>query len=62
MPEQIEKNRHALNARQVAEFLSVSVITIYKMAKTNRIPSFRVGAAVRFDPRSVARWLRANGG
>jgi len=30
------------------------------MAKAGRMPSFRVGAAVRFDPRAVAEWLREN--
>jgi hypothetical protein len=28
------------------------------MAKTGRIPSFRVGTCVRFDPRKVADWLK----
>ena len=28
------------------------------LAKKNRIPSFRVGSCVRFDPKAVANWLR----
>lgn len=54
----IEQTGHALTAQQLAGILGVSPKTIFKQAKTNRIPSFHVGSAVRFDPFSVARWLR----
>lgn len=60
LPEQIERTRHALNARQVAEFLAISPITVYKLAKGGKLPSLRIGGAVRFDPRAVAQWLRRN--
>ena len=50
----------ALTANELAGMLSVSKITIFKQAKGGRIPSFRVGTCVRFDPRSVAQWLRRN--
>jgi hypothetical protein len=30
----------------------------FKLAKAGRIPSFRIGTCVRFDPRPVAQWLR----
>jgi hypothetical protein len=36
----------------------VSRITIFKQAKAGRIPSFRIGTCVRFDPKIVANWLR----
>lgn len=58
LPEQIERVGHALTAVELAEFLSVSRITIFKQAKAGRIPCFRVGTCVRFDPRAVANWLR----
>lgn len=56
--EQIERMNHALTADDVAKLLSVSRITIFKQAKAGRIPSFRIGTCVRFDPKSVAEWLR----
>jgi type I restriction enzyme R subunit len=34
-------------------------VTVFKQAKAGRIPAFRVGTCVRFDPRAVAQWLRA---
>jgi hypothetical protein len=29
------------------------------MAARGRLPSFRVGSAVRFDPQELAKWLRS---
>jgi len=48
----------AMTAVQLAELLNVSKITIFKQAKAGRIPSFRIGTCVRFDPQAVATWLR----
>jgi excisionase family DNA binding protein len=54
----IERMGPALTADELAEMLTVSRITIFKLAKTGRIPCFRIGTCVRFDPRAVATWLR----
>ena len=56
--DQVESYRHALQASELAELLAISKVTIFKLAKAGRIPSFRVGTCVRFDPRKVADWLR----
>jgi excisionase family DNA binding protein len=58
LPERIERIGRALKADELASMLTVSRITIFKQAKAGRIPSFRIGACVRFDPKAVARWLR----
>lgn len=58
--DRIERFQRALTANELADLLSVSRITIFKQAKAGRIPSFRIGTCVRFDPHSVARWLRKN--
>jgi len=58
LADQIEKIGRALTAEELAKFLSVSRITIFKHAAAGRIPSFRIGSCVRFDPRAVAQWLR----
>jgi excisionase family DNA binding protein len=60
LPQRIEGIKRAITANEVAAFLAVSPITIYKMAKAGRLPSFRIGTAVRFDPRTLAEWLRSN--
>ncbi|MGP0021329.1 MAG: helix-turn-helix domain-containing protein [Candidatus Sulfotelmatobacter sp.] len=56
--DQIEKTGHALTAEDLAKLLSVSKVTIFKQAAAGRIPSFRVGTCVRFDPRAIEEWLR----
>ncbi len=60
LADRIERIGRALTANELAEMLTVSKITIFKQAKAGRIPSFRIGTCVRFDPRSVAQWLRRN--
>jgi excisionase family DNA binding protein len=59
LADQIEGIGHALTADDLATILAASRITIFKHAKAGRIPSFRIGTRVRFDPRAVARWLRS---
>lgn len=58
LPDRIECVGHALTARELSKILGVSPITLYKLAKARRIPSFRIGSAVRFCPKAVADWLR----
>jgi len=58
IPDELEEIGHALTAKELSGILSLSPKTIFKLAKACRIPSFRVGTCVRFDPFTVARWLR----
>jgi excisionase family DNA binding protein len=58
LAEQIEQTGHALTADELAQLLNVSRVTVFKLAKTGRIPSFRIGTCVRFDPCTIAAWLR----
>jgi excisionase family DNA binding protein len=53
----LESMDHALTADELGRLLSISRATIFRMAKAGRIPSFRIGTCVRFDPRVVAKWL-----
>jgi excisionase family DNA binding protein len=55
LAEQIERTGRALTADDLANLLSVSRITIFKQAKAGRIPSFRIGTCVRFDPKAVVK-------
>ena len=56
--ERLEACKSALKARDLAEIFGVTQQHIYKMAAMGVIPSFRVGASVRFDPGIVAEWLK----
>jgi excisionase family DNA binding protein len=57
LPDQIERIGHAITAVDLAQLLGVSRVTIFKQAKAGRIPCFRIGTCIRFDPRAVAEWL-----
>ena len=56
--ERLKASKSALKARDLAEIFGVTQQHIYKLAAKGVIPSFRVGAAVRFDPSAVADWLK----
>jgi excisionase family DNA binding protein len=53
----IRSRRTAWKADELADVLSLSQKHILKLAKEQRIPSYRLGGAVRFDPGAVANWL-----
>ncbi|NJD55201.1 MAG: helix-turn-helix domain-containing protein [Nitrospirae bacterium] len=46
-----------LSVKEVAELLSVSEKTIYRMIKEETIPCFRVGGQWRFDRREISSWI-----
>ena len=58
--QRIENFGRALTAPELAALLAVHVLTIYRLAKSGRIPCFRIGSSLRFDPRAVANYLRAH--
>ena len=58
LADKIESLGCALTADELAKLLAVSHVTIFKQAKAGRIPSFRIGTCVRFDPKTTADWLR----
>lgn len=53
LADQIAAFEGALTAGQLAKLLSISAVSLYKMAKSGRIPSLRIGVSVRFCP---PRW------
>lgn len=55
--QQIRNCPSALTVDDIAEFLNLAKKTIYAMSSSRRIPSFRVGAVLRFDPAAVADWI-----
>jgi excisionase family DNA binding protein len=44
---------HLWNAKDVAAFLKVSRSWVYHHAEAGLLPSLRVGALLRFDPKAV---------
>jgi excisionase family DNA binding protein len=55
----VRQRRAAWTAEELAELLSLSRKHIYKLAKRGRMPSLRIGGAIRFDPHATANWIEA---
>jgi excisionase family DNA binding protein len=53
----IRNSRTAWTAEEIADILSLTKQHIYRLAKGGRMPSYRLGGAVRFDPQTTADWL-----
>ena len=49
---------HPLIAKEAAELLGLHPQTLYKWSRTpGRVPCYRVGGALRFDPAALAEWI-----
>ena len=49
-----------LTARELAEYLNISKITIYEWAHRGKIPAFRLGHHWRFRRSEIEAWLARN--
>jgi excisionase family DNA binding protein len=58
LADSLEKRTTALTVSDVAALLSISERQVYKLAHDGRIPCFRIGGSMRFDPSAFASWLR----
>ncbi|MBN1102100.1 MAG: helix-turn-helix domain-containing protein [Deltaproteobacteria bacterium] len=46
-----------MTTREMAKYLKMHQITICKLAKAGKIPSFRVGRVWRFDKEAIDEWI-----
>jgi len=58
-----EVNSPVLTAREVAEWLSVNICTVYDMCEDGKLPYWRIGAGgpkgdLRFNRESIDAWMR----
>ena len=44
-------------AQELADYLHVKPVTVYKMAKQGRVPAFRVAKSWRFHKPTIDEWL-----
>lgn len=49
-----------LTIREAAQYLALSVSTLYGWVWQRRIPFVKIGRALRFDPRDLAAFVDAN--
>ena len=54
----LDGKRHALVVTDIAELLSISERQVYKLVAALRIPCFKIGGLIRFDPLAISAWLR----
>jgi excisionase family DNA binding protein len=55
--ELVASRKSAMTVAQVAEILSVSQRLIYQLVAAGEVPHIRIGAAVRFEPKTLSAWL-----
>jgi excisionase family DNA binding protein len=46
-----------LTAKEVADYFRCHISTVYRLAKTRRLPAFRLGADWRFREDALQAWL-----
>ncbi len=59
IPTLIEHMDHALTVKELVCIINVSGSSLYAQCKRGRIPYFLVGGSIRFDPHTIAQWLRS---
>jgi excisionase family DNA binding protein len=52
--------KRLLRVEEVAEFLKVSVNTIYGWVYQKRIPHKKIGRLLRFDEKEIEKWVEEN--
>ena len=52
--------KELLTAKETAEFLGLSEITIYKMTYRKQIPYVKLGRTKRFDKSKLLAWIETN--
>lgn len=54
------KTRDVLTVKDIAEYLNLHPMTVYKYVKEGNIPAFKIGATWRIRRDSIKRWIREN--
>ena len=55
--ESIAARKTAFKIEELADILNCSRDKLYDMVKGGRIPFFRLGSMIRFDPKLISNWL-----
>ena len=50
-----------LSAKEIAEYLGINEMTVYKYAKDGRLPAIRIGKLWRFDAAKIDKMLADKG-
>ncbi|MFA5389106.1 MAG: helix-turn-helix domain-containing protein [Candidatus Omnitrophota bacterium] len=54
------KPKQVMTVREIAEYLDVHPMTIYKYVQDGKIPAFKIGASWRIRRDSIKKWMEEN--
>ncbi len=54
------KAKQVMTVKDVAEYLDVHPMTIYKYVRDGRIPAFKIGDSWRIRKDAMQKWIREN--
>jgi excisionase family DNA binding protein len=46
-----------MNAKDVAAVLKLSRSTVYRLVNSGKLPTIRIGGALRFSPSAIEAWI-----
>ncbi len=55
-------DRQVMTVHEVARYLRMKPVTIYKHAAKGGLPGFKVGASWRFKKKTIDRWIAGQEG
>lgn len=54
------KAKQVMTVKEIAEYLDVHPMTIYKYVQEGKIPAFKIGASWRIRRDSIKKWMDEN--
>ncbi len=54
------KFKQVMTVKEIAEYLGVHPMTIYKYVQEGKIPAFKIGASWRIRKESIKKWMDEN--
>jgi len=59
MPAQLKSNTQpsVLTVRELAGYLRIHQVTVYRLLREQKLPAFRVGSDWRFNREEIEQWM-----
>ena len=54
------KAKQVMTVKEIAEYMGVHPMTIYKYVQDGKIPAFKIGASWRIRKDSIKKWMDEN--
>jgi len=56
----MDKNDQIFTIKELAQYLKISISTLYKLAQEGKLPGQKIGKHWRFRKKAIDRWLENN--